>query len=135
MKSLIEAVTATKTRTKMTPKAISETVSALLRLYRLRLRKAILNRLPMGFLATHQPAIFKGANNLCRSDNSRVMGGENKCGIELIPHFLHEFDDRVRRLVVQIRGRLLGQKQLGLSFQRAGNNNALLLATGQLVGL
>src|SRR3990172_5394138 len=100
MKSLIDAVTATKTRTKSTPNALREIVNALLRLKRLRLRSAILNRLRMSSLAAHELAFFQRTNDFGLADDPRVVGRKDESRVEIIPHLFHEPDDRIGSLMV-----------------------------------
>ena len=69
-----------------------------------------------------------------RVDDARVVGREQKGSVELVFHRLHQGDDHRRRGIVQVGRGFIGQHQLGLGHQGAGNGHALFLSAGELLG-
>src|SRR3989338_3845412 len=130
MNSLIEAVTATKTRTKTTPKAINETVRRLRLLYRRKFRTVILARLNIIFaplFPLKQATVFQGVDDFRLANNSRIVSRKDKGDTEIISHLFHQSENHVCGLMIQVRGRLIRKDQFRLGDQRASDRHALLL--------
>src|SRR4030043_70716 len=103
-------------RTKITPMAISETVSNVLLLYRKRFRTAILKRLPILLSPLHlliyQFSIGQRIDDLRLAHDLLVMGGENKSSLPLVAHLFHQVDGGIGGLGVQVGSRLVRQNPL-----------------------
>ena len=64
-----------------------------------------------------------------------IVGDDDETRFELLIELKHEFEHVLAVARVEIAGWLIGQHQLRLRDQRAGDRSALTLATGQLTRL
>ncbi len=93
IKFLKDPETEMKARTKTTPTVISEAVSSVRRLYRSRLRIAILKRLTMAVpslvLDSFDFAVLECEKDFRLTDDFLVVGREDKGCLEFVAHPLH----------------------------------------------
>ena len=66
--------------------------------------------------------------------DARVVRHHDDRALPLGGHLLEQAGDLVGGLAVEVAGGLVGQDELGLGHERAGDRDALLLPAGQLVG-
>ncbi len=62
------------------------------------------------------------------------MGGDEKSGIRFLPDFLQERENFLAGVRIEVAGGLIRDNDTRLVDQRPGNGDALLLATGELIG-
>ncbi len=66
-------------------------------------------------------------------DQLRIVRRENKTRAQILLHPAHQFDDRRARVAIEVGGRLVGEYELRLLHQGAGDRHSLLLPPAQLV--
>jgi hypothetical protein len=69
----------------------------------------------MSSLATQQLPVLQGANGFRFTDDSRVVSGKDESSAEVVSHLLHQSENHVRGLMIQVCGRFIGKHQLWLS--------------------
>ncbi len=81
-----------------------------------------------------QTAIFQREGQFGFVHDFRVMCGKDEGGAKIITHRLHQIDDAVSGVVIEIGRRLVGQHQARFADQGTGYGNPLSLSAGKLVG-
>ena len=71
-----------------------------------------------------QPAVFQFKRDLGLTHDLGVMRRENEAGPELIAQTAHQIDDPVCGLVIQVGRGLVGEHQLRIGDQGAGDRRA-----------
>jgi len=62
-----------------------------------------------------------------------VVGGEDEAGAKVVAHLLHEIEDAIGGVVIEIGSGSSARTSLGSPTSARANGNALLLTTGNLV--
>src|SRR5688572_7923635 len=102
--SVKDELTATNTKTKTTPKAISDMVSKLRRRYRRMFLTAILTRLNMGdllLIPVEQATVFQGVDDFRLTDDSRIVSRKHESDAEIISHLFHQSENHIGGFVIQ----------------------------------
>src|SRR3990172_7438028 len=134
---LNDPATATNSNTPTMPKVMSEEVRSVRLPKRARFLTAILSMLSMDCPRFRQGlvnlAVLKHECDFGLAHDLGIVGREHERRAKLVTHFLHQFDDTVRGIVVEIGGGFVGQYQICVGCQRAGNRHALLLSPRYLI--
>src|SRR3989304_9795033 len=112
---LNDPATATNSSPPTMPRVMSEEVRSVRLPKRARFLTAILSMLSMDCPRFRQGlvnlAVLKHECAFGLAHDLGIVGREHERRAELVTHFLHQFDDTVRGIVIEIGGRLVGQPQ------------------------
>jgi hypothetical protein len=81
-----------------------------------------------------EAAVLHHADTLSPAGHGAVVRYQHHGQATFPPHGLKQANDLVSRVLVEVAGRFVGQQDLGLLDQGAGDGDPLLLAAGQLAG-
>src|SRR6266568_6239881 len=141
-----ESTTAVPKTTSSEPSPMMPPMMAVFARLARRFRKAIRNRMRVastrvrmasssgcgGPLAGDDPSVLDSDDGARVRHHLRIVSGEDEGGPVLPVHLLHEVDDALPRLRVEVRGGLVGEHQGRAGDERARDRDALALAAGEL---